>query len=59
MREVPAPHGSQASWPGPEDPATTAHIENGAVSKHVGGALNLRRATTDRPTTSRNDSKWK
>jgi hypothetical protein len=56
MREVPAPHmGSQTSWPGSEDPATTAHIENEAVSKHAGGALNLGRATTDRPTTSRNE----
>jgi hypothetical protein len=56
MREVPTPHmGSQTSWPGSEDSATTAHIENEAVSKHVGGALNLRRATTDRPTTSRNE----
>lgn len=30
---------------GPEDSAATAHIENGAVSNHVGGALNLRLAT--------------
>src|ERR1700739_3504422 len=35
-------HGSQTSWPGSEDSATTAHIENEAVSKHVGGVVNQR-----------------
>jgi hypothetical protein len=48
MREVPTPHiRSKTGWPGSEDSATTAHIGNEAVSEHVGGVLNLRRAATE------------
>jgi len=44
--KVPTPARDRTGWPGPDDPATTAHIENETVSEHPGDALNVHCATT-------------